>query len=197
MATARNDRTSGIALFVIIGFTCPPTICFKFITKYDKCYYKVRQLFYYKVRQVLSQSATGITKCDSTNHQQLSDPTTVSLHFNQAGHSINAVTQIPLELIRSNRDAVRKARGAHLILKGNTLSPPGITRIAERRFLTGLQRGYFFCGEGAAIHAQATIKLCRQPLHATESHVRLKHKLVENIVPFLNTFVTKKKEYHF
>ena len=164
------------------------------ITKCDR-YYKVWQ-FCYKVRQVF-QSATIITKCDSTNHQQLSDPTTVSLHFNQAGHSINDVTQIPLELIRSNRDAVRKARGAHLILKGNTLSPPGITRIAERRFLTGLQRGYFFWGEGAAIHAQATIKLCRQPLHATESHVRLKHKLIENIVPFWKTFVTKKKEYHF
>ena len=71
---------------LITGFTCPPTICFKFITKCDKCYYKVRQLFfitkcdsffitkcdkcYYKVRQVLQsvtillQSATGITKCD-------------------------------------------------------------------------------------------------------------------------------------
>ena len=30
------------------------------------CYSKVRQLFYYKVRQVLLQSATGITKCDRT-----------------------------------------------------------------------------------------------------------------------------------
>ena len=59
-----------------------------------------------------------------------------------------------------------------------------ITRIAERRFLTGLPRGYFFCGEGAAIHTQATIKPCQQPLHATEPHVRLKHKLIENIVPF-------------
>ena len=65
---------------LITGFTCPPTIYFKFITKCDKCYYKVRQLFllqssmvcyykvrqlfYYKVRPVLSQSATGITKCD-------------------------------------------------------------------------------------------------------------------------------------
>ena len=71
------------------GFTCPPTVYFKFITKCDKCYYKVRQLyyykarqlfllqsamvcyykvwqlFYYKVRQVLLQSATGNTKCDS------------------------------------------------------------------------------------------------------------------------------------
>ena len=28
-------------------------------------YYKVRQLFYYKVRQVLLQSATGITKFDN------------------------------------------------------------------------------------------------------------------------------------
>ena len=63
---------------LITGFTCSATIYFKFITKCDKCYYKVRQLFllqsamvcYYKVRQVLQsvtillQSATGITKCD-------------------------------------------------------------------------------------------------------------------------------------
>ena len=44
---------------LITGFTCPPTICFKFITKCDKCYYKVWQLFYYKVRW------SAITKCDS------------------------------------------------------------------------------------------------------------------------------------
>ena len=50
-----------------------------------------------------------------------------------------------------------------------------LTRIAERRFLTGLPRGYFFRGEGAAIHTQATIKPCHRPLRATESHVRLKH----------------------
>ena len=66
---------------LITRFTCPPTIYFKFITKCDKCYYKVRQLFllqsamvcyykarqlfYYKVRQVLLQSATSvITKYD-------------------------------------------------------------------------------------------------------------------------------------
>ena len=81
---------------LITGFTCPPTIYFKFNTKCDKCYYKLRQLFllqsamvcyykmrqlfitkcdkcYYKVRQVLQsetillQSATIITKCDSTH----------------------------------------------------------------------------------------------------------------------------------
>ena len=54
------------------------------------------------------------------NHHQLSDPTPVSLHFNQAGHSINDVILIPLELIRSNRNPVRKVREAHLIHKGNT-----------------------------------------------------------------------------
>ena len=44
---------------LITGFTCPPTIYFKFITKCGKCYYKLRQLF-------LLQSATSvITKCDS------------------------------------------------------------------------------------------------------------------------------------
>ena len=66
---------------LITGFSGPPTIYFKFITKYDKCYYKVRQLFllqsakvcyykvrqlfYYKVRKAWLQSATSvITKCD-------------------------------------------------------------------------------------------------------------------------------------
>ena len=48
-------------LILIVGFTCLPTIHFKFITKCDS-------LFYYKVRQpFLFQSATTvITKCDRT-----------------------------------------------------------------------------------------------------------------------------------
>ena len=56
---------------LVIGFTGPPTIHFKFIVKCDNCYYKVRQLIllqsttvcYYKVRQLSLQCATGITKC--------------------------------------------------------------------------------------------------------------------------------------
>ena len=36
------------------------------------------------------------------------------LHFNQAGHSINDVRLIPIELIRSKRDSVRKVQEAHL-----------------------------------------------------------------------------------
>ena len=71
-------------MLVVIGSTCPPTICTEFlfflsatsffITKHDKSYYRVRQLFHYNVRQELLQSATAfflqsttyvITKCGS------------------------------------------------------------------------------------------------------------------------------------
>ena len=45
-------------ILVIGGFTYPPTVHFKFITKCGKCCYKLRQLVYYKVRQVVSQCAT-------------------------------------------------------------------------------------------------------------------------------------------
>ena len=48
------------------------------------------------------------------NYRHFPNPTPVSEHFNQADHSINDVLLIPLELIRSNRDSVRKARDAHL-----------------------------------------------------------------------------------
>ena len=41
---------------LITGFTCPPTIYFKFITKCDKCYYKVRQVL--QSVTILLQSAT-------------------------------------------------------------------------------------------------------------------------------------------
>ena len=67
------------------------------------------------------------------NHEHLSTPTPVSLHFNQADHSINDVHLIPIELIRSKRDPVRKAREAHLINKAKTLHPFGINRKDEAR----------------------------------------------------------------
>ena len=67
------------------------------------------------------------------NHQQLSKTTPVSLHFNQAGHSINDVCLIPIELIRSKRNSVRKAREAHLINKAKTLHPFGINKRDEAR----------------------------------------------------------------
>ena len=66
-------------------------------------------------------------------HHQLLNPTPVSLHINQPGHSINDVQLIPLELIRSKRDSVRKAREAHLINKAKTLHPLVINRREETR----------------------------------------------------------------
>ena len=67
------------------------------------------------------------------NHQQLSTTTPVSLHFNQAGHAINNVHHIPIELIRRKRDSVRKPREAHLINKAKTLHPFGINKRDEAR----------------------------------------------------------------
>ena len=83
---------------------------------------------------------SGETKCPLNNavsilnHHQLSTTTPVSLHFtDQAGHSINDVRLIPIELIRSKHDSVRKTREAHLInnYKAKTLHPFGINRSDE------------------------------------------------------------------
>ena len=41
-------------------------------------------------------------------------------------HSASDMQLLPLELIKSNRDDVRKAREAHLIDKGQTLEPKGV-----------------------------------------------------------------------
>ena len=70
-------------------------------------------------RQLSERS--GEHRLSILNHQQLSTTTPVSLHFNQAGHSINDVRLIPIELIHSKRDTVRKAREANLINKAKTL----------------------------------------------------------------------------
>ena len=47
------------------------------------------------------------------------------------GHSVNDIRLIPLELIHTNRDSVRKAREAHLIDKAKTLEPQGLNRRDE------------------------------------------------------------------
>ena len=46
-------------------------------------------------------------------------------------HSANDITLIPLELIKCNRDSVRKAREAYLIERGNTLEPLGMNKKDE------------------------------------------------------------------
>ena len=65
------------------------------------------------------------------NLSNISKPTTVSEHFLTNDHSANDITLIPLELIKSNRDSVRKAREAYLIERGKTLEPLGMNTKAE------------------------------------------------------------------
>ena len=55
-----------------------------------------------------------------------SKPTTVSEHFLSNDHNASDMLLIPLELIKSNRDSVRKAREAYLIDQGQTLEPLGL-----------------------------------------------------------------------
>ena len=77
---------------LITGFTCPPTIYFKFITKCDKCYYRVRQVWL--------QSATGITKCD--NFITKCESTTWSTKFAKVCWLYQAVLSCQLQALRSS-----------------------------------------------------------------------------------------------
>ena len=61
------------------------------------------------------------------NPHNKSSPTTAGKHFLLTpNHSSNDMQLIPIEKIFNNRDAVRKAREAHLILRANTLEPYGL-----------------------------------------------------------------------
>ena len=60
-----------------------------------------------------------------------SRPTAVSDHFLSDNHSPNDIELIPLELIHSSCDALRKAREAYLIERGQTLEPKGINKREE------------------------------------------------------------------
>ena len=61
----------------------------------------------------------------------ISKPTAVSEHFLSNDHNANDMQLIPLELMKSNRDSVRKAREAYLIDRGQTLEPLGLNRRDE------------------------------------------------------------------
>ena len=86
----------------------------------NKCKYRMPLLYIGKTkRKGQLNERFGEHRQSILNHRQLSDPTPVFLHFNQAGQSVYHVILIPLELIRSKRDPVRKAReDHHLITKG-------------------------------------------------------------------------------
>ena len=57
--------------------------------------------------------------------------TAVSEHFLSNDHNANDMQLIPLELMKSNRDSVRKAREAYLIDRGQTLEPLSLNRRDE------------------------------------------------------------------
>ena len=65
------------------------------------------------------------------NPSNISKPTTVSEHFLTNDHSANDTILIPLELTKSNRDSVRKAREEYLTERGKTLEPLGINKKDE------------------------------------------------------------------
>ena len=61
------------------------------------------------------------------NANTKSKPTTVAEHFLSSPDNISKDMQlIPIEKIFSNRDSIRKAREAFLILKGRTIDPNGL-----------------------------------------------------------------------
>ena len=61
------------------------------------------------------------------NPNSKSSPTTAAKHFLLTpNNSSSDIQLIPIEKILINRDSVRKAREAHLILKANTLEPYGL-----------------------------------------------------------------------
>ena len=67
---------------------------------------------------------------DKLKTHVLSLNTPVSELFVTNDHSDN-ITLIPLELIKSNRDSVRKARVVYLIERGKTLEPSGMNEKDE------------------------------------------------------------------
>ena len=67
---------------------------------------------------------------DKTNIQ--SKPTTVAEHFlSHPNHCHTDMQLIPLEIIHSSRDSIRKARESFLIDLGRTLEPHGMNRRDE------------------------------------------------------------------
>ena len=61
----------------------------------------------------------------------ISKPNTVPEHFLTDHHTGNDILLIPLELVHSNRDSVRKTMEAYLITRGNTLQPLALNKRDE------------------------------------------------------------------
>ena len=74
-------------------------------------------------------SADAQSKKPSQRHTE--EHTAVSDHVTLSVHSVDNKELDPLELITSNRDAIRKAREAFLICKGKTPEPRRLNRCTE------------------------------------------------------------------
>ena len=62
--------------------------------------------------------------------------TTVSEQFLCNNHNATDMQLIPLELVKSNRDGVCKAREAYLIERGQTLEPQGLNKKDETWYVS-------------------------------------------------------------
>ena len=60
---------------------------------------------------------------EATTQQHIDQPTAVSEYFTLPSHSMDNIELVPLKLVTSKRDAIRKVREAFLICKGKTLEP--------------------------------------------------------------------------
>ena len=69
--------------------------------------------------------------CRNWVKQHIDQPTAVSDHFALPVHSMDNIELVPVELITSNRDAIRMARETFVISRGNTLEPFGLNRRDE------------------------------------------------------------------
>ena len=63
--------------------------------------------------------------------QHIDQPSATSDHFILPDHSMDNVEIVPLELITSNREAIRKGRETFLIFKGKTLKSSRLNRRDE------------------------------------------------------------------
>ena len=79
---------------------------------------------------VISETDLASTDAQSKKPSQrhTDQPTAVSDHFTLSAHSMDNIELDPLELITSNRDAIRKTRETFLISKGKTVEHRGLNR---------------------------------------------------------------------
>ena len=82
-------------------------------------------------KQYIGETKRRLKDRFNEHRRPVDRPTAVSDHFLSDNHSPNDIELIPVELIHSSRDALRKARKAYLIERGQTLEPKGTNKGEE------------------------------------------------------------------